>query len=186
MGGGGRVLTQLEQNAMYLEEYTQFTKMFKHLDLVKGEVEFNDSSALNLVSVLLSIKFGDFKFLNNDKILLNIEKMLISTMETKEIMTYFKGNHRRFRLLRNPNSEGFLGEELWNRFEKFIANDTRLSLEYALLIGGRFELGEKSISKDAYCSLEYVSLLGCRFELGEKSISEKNEYLLKYAKIIGP
>lgn len=188
MGGGGRVLTQTEQNAKYLDSYINFTKHFKHLDIIKGEIEFSDDCVLNS-SFLISIING-FDFIkNNRKILIKIEKMLLETKDVDKIINnYFYGNsnYSRFRSLRNPNSEEFLGENLWSDIENLICTDSELSYTYANLLQSRFELGEKSIAKDPKLSLSYArNIIKGRFELGEKSISKKNEYIYDYAKIIG-
>lgn len=193
MGGGGRVLTALERNAQYLDNYVQFIKVFKHVDLGKGEIEINLSEVSDkagyLRRVIIPIDFVQ----NNKKILLKLEKMLFETNNSQEILTYFKSNHKRFDCLHNEflwnnqKNPEFLGKEIWDEFEKIISNNAEESYEYATLTRKRFELGEIAISKKAFLSLEYArNIIKGRFELGEESISECNEYLLQYSQLIGP
>lgn len=122
-----------------------------------------------------------------------MEKILLETNDTEEILTYFRSNRRRFislhtELLNNGKSNPeFLGKEVWEIFEKTISDNARESFDYAELTCERFELGEPAISTDAFLSLEYAkNIVKGRFELGENSISKFNKHLLEYAKLIGP
>lgn len=78
---------------------------------------------------------------------------------------------------------------MFERGEKEIANsDADNCIEYANIIGGRFELGEKTISTNYRVAMDYVisHMNGTRFIEFEKYIISKKMYsaIIEYCKIL--
>jgi hypothetical protein len=193
MGGGRRVLTQLEQNAEYLREYSNFIKNIKHLDLEKQEIELKEESveaANYLLSCVIIKNLSD-----ENKIKLKLLKIIF---ESDDFITMLNCcNLRRIRwMIYRGYDVGFTLEKL----ENLIQHLAKESLIYALEIKDRFEKGEKAIAESdeidfipndkvypvtVLPSLEYAKIIKGRFELGEKKIMQKTKWIYEYSKIVG-
>lgn len=169
--GPRRVLTALEQNAEYLDDYKTYIENIKYLNIETGEVELEKSATTKEILNLLD------RFRGNEKIRTKLEKILIESNDEKSFIDYLIKFRYRIDKIKKSND--------LSKIEKLISRDPRLSTAYAEILEGRFELGEKAISKDAECSIKYAEIIGARFELGEPAISEKNEYLYQYSRVLG-
>jgi len=192
MGGGGRVLTQKEQNAKYLNHYANFIKYIKHFDLDKQEIELKEESVEAAYQVLCQEIIRNLDSSNKIKI-----KLLKIIFESDDAGTMLEFNLKKIRWMISRDYDiGFTLDKL----ENLIKNSAPHSLKYALKIEDRFEKGEKAIAESdeikftpnghvcpiiVLPALEYAKIIGGRFELGEEKIAKNTEYIHEYSKVVG-
>lgn len=192
MGGGGRVLTQKEQNAEYLNSYADFIKYIKHFDLDKQEIELKEESVEAAYQVLSQEIIRNLDY--DNKIIIKLLKIIF---ESDDIDKMLKFDLKEIRwMIRNDYKIGFTLEKLENLIKRSASN----SLKYAQKIEDRFEKGEKAMAKSdeikfipnghvcpiiVLPALEYAKIIGGRFELGEEKIAKNTEYIHEYSKVVG-
>jgi hypothetical protein len=192
MGGGGRVLTQKEQNAKYLNHYADFIKYIKHFDLDKQEIELKEESVNAAYQVLNQEIIRNLDYDNLIKI-----KLLKIIFESDDVDKMLKFNLKKIRwMIRNDYEIGFTLDKLENLIKRSVSN----SLEYAKMIENRFKKGEKVIAESneikfvpkgyvyqelVLPALEYAKIIGGRFELGEEKIAKNTKYIHEYSKVVG-
>lgn len=192
MGGGRRVLTQKEQNAVYLKIYTNFIEHIKHLNLDKQEIELKEESVEVAYMLLCEEIIRNLDYHN--KIKIKLHKIIFESEDVEKMLSF---NLKKIRwMIRNGCEIGFALDKLENLIKKSASN----SLEYAQKIEDRFEKGEKAIAESdeirftpkghhfpirVLPALEYAKIIGRRFELGEEKIAKNTEYIHEYSKVVG-
>lgn len=188
MGGGRIVLTQKEQNAIYLNGYSEFIKYIKHLDLDKQEIELKEESVEAACHALRQEAIRHLDYENKIKL-----KLLKIIFESDDVDKMLEFNLKKIRWIISRDYDiGFTLEKL----ENLIENSASDSLEYTQKIENKFEKGEKAIAESdeiwfklkghpVLPALEYAKIIGKRFELGEEKIAKKTEYIHEYSKVVG-